>query len=334
MTGLTEPIKATGLKIGKVITQDVLHFTGGLRGHRNGPAWQIGPVKTEAGLQVVGSFQDKELKSLAQAMGLSIFGANETSLLDPHLPYSNWRPLIGPPQLKFMPDDSWGMISFHANSAGDKVWAGLARNLSIALRAAGLQLRNASDQYERQLVAALERGQKAGRRFSNTALTELHLACHSVLAEMASARDYLASMAARRVNASANIEALNRLQDWLGKPANAPANDDPLVRALKAATDKSADPWLTDLGDYRNLFLHRQPMGADEHARFLTLELCAGPVENAHVISMKMAQHQGSAETCEILCRLVELHRKLMRLADFAASTAPYPAEPPQVNAN
>jgi hypothetical protein len=51
-------------------------------------------------------------------------------------------------------------------------------------------------------------------------MLDLHLTFHSVLTEMASARDYLAQAAARRVNAPDRIDTLNRLKEWVDRPVN------------------------------------------------------------------------------------------------------------------
>src|SRR2546421_4578504 len=79
------------------------------------------------------------------------------------------------------------MISSQARLAGDSDYGGLARNLAVSLRAAGLQIRNASDEYHKQLLAGLASGQSVGRRFQNVPMDDLHLTFHSALAEMASA---------------------------------------------------------------------------------------------------------------------------------------------------
>jgi hypothetical protein len=125
-------------------------------------------------------------------MGVRLFGADEITAHDPNLPARIWTPLLGPPLLAHSASDTWGMIKSTARMAGDDAYAGLAGNLAVGLRAAGLQLRNASDEYYKQLVAALASGRGVGLRFKNIPMIDLHLAFHSALSEMTSARDYLA----------------------------------------------------------------------------------------------------------------------------------------------
>jgi len=260
-------------------------------------------------------------------MGLTLFGADEITTVDPNLPARIWRPLLGPPILPHAANDTWAIISSTARAAGDDGYARLARSLSVSLRAAGLQLRNASDEYNRQLEAALARDQRVGARFANISMIELHLAFHSVLSEMASARDYLAQVVGRRVNAPDRIDALARLRDWAVRPINSAALSDVLVQRLFEASDVTTpDPWLHDIGEYRNLFLHREHIGA--MAPWLVVEERDSPVGLVRTLLMTINTRPGVETTCDALTRFVDLYGRLCRLADFAATLAPFEATP------
>jgi hypothetical protein len=330
MTELPVPssIPITDLKVGTTVVRDELHFTGGLRALRIQGGWSIGPVLRDGRLQFAGTFGEENIAGVGRTAGALLFGADEISGTDPILPIRIWKPLLGPPLLKHDASDTWGMIASSARMADDAGYARLASNLSVSLRAASLPLRNASDEYSKQLRSALVSGQKVGLRFSNVPMIDLHLAFHSVAAEMASARDYLAQLAARRVNAPPNIDALSRLEGWLKKSANAASrNDDLIVRLLAASDAEASDPWLFDLAEYRNLFLHRDPIGA--MAKWLCLleqETAFGPVRT---IKMEIDVRPGTATTSDALTRFVALYNQLCRLADFAASLAPHAATPP-----
>ena len=324
------PSPISNLRRGTTRVRDEMHLTGGLRSHRAGSGWMIGPFSAPQGLGEIGEVPDSGVARIAAELGVMAFGVEEISETDPNLPSRIWRPLFGLPQLKHQPADTWGMITSSAHRGGDPAFAMLARYISISIRSAGLQLRNASNEYHRQLFAALSSGQSVGRRFSNVPLSDLHLSFHSLLSEMGSTRDYLAQMAARRVNAPTKIDALNRLTDWLGKRANASAASDPLIAALLQAIDTSGpDPWLHDVGEYRNLFLHREPLGANDHARWLKLTEASSRYGLVLQLTLEIGLRPGNPQTCDGLSRFVDLHDQLCRLADFAATLAPFPAEPP-----
>jgi hypothetical protein len=330
MTETSAPpsIPITDLKVGTIAIREELHFTGGLRALRAQSGWVIGPVLRDGTLQFAGKFGEENIGGAGRSAGALLFGADEIGGADPNLPFRIWKPLLGPPVLKHAANDTWGMIASSARMANDKGYARLASNLSVSLRAASLQLRNASDEYHKQLRSALVSGRKVGVRFNNHPMIDLHLAFHSVAAEMASARDYLAQVAARRVSAPDNIDALGRLEGWLKKSANAASRNDDLIMRLLAASDaKASDPWLADITEYRNLFLDRDQIGA--MAKWLCLqgnETTFGPVRT---IRMEIDVRPGADATCDALTRFVMLYNQLCRLADFAAPLAPHAATPP-----
>ncbi len=324
----TSPIPFTGLTRSPAQVIDELHFTGGVRARLVRDGWEIGPLLREDGVGAVTGVSEGEIRDLGATMGLTLFGADEIVAIDPNLPARIWTPLLGPPRLAHSPSDIWAFIASSARTAGDDAYARLARNLSVSLRAAGLQLRNASDEYHTQLVAALMRNQRVGGRFKNLSMLELHLAFHSVLAEMASARDYLAQVAAGRVNAPKRIDALNRLKDWVEKPVNFTARRDTLVvRLLEALDSSNPDPWLADITEYRNLFLHREHIGA--MAEWLVVEERESLVGHLRTIVMAINVRPPDEATCDALTRFVDLYGSLCRLADLAATLAPYSATPP-----
>jgi hypothetical protein len=150
---------------------------------------------------------------------------------------------------------------------------------------------------------------------------------------MASARDYLAQVAARRVNAPSRIDALNRLKDWVDKPVNSAARGDVLIaRLFEAADDLTPDPWLADITKYRNLFLHQEHIGA--MAEWLVVEERESPAGAVRTIRMEINTRPGAVSKCDALDRFVDLYGRLCRLADFAARLAPHAATPPAFAAN
>jgi hypothetical protein len=323
-----QPIPITGLVQGTTVVREELHFTGGLRAYQGNEGWQIGPLLREGAVRTVGKIPDQEIAGLGHAIGLTLFGANSISDFDTPLPRRIWTPLLGAPPLKQSASDSWGMISSQARLAGDGSYGALASNVSVSLRAAGLQLRNASDEYHKQLLAALTSGRNVGTRFAISQMIDLHLAFHSVVSEMASARDYLAQVAARRIGAPEKKDSLARLKDWAQRPVNAAAQNDTLLsHLLEASDDQAADPWLADFTEYRNVFLHQEPIGA--MAKWLVVEERESPIGRVRTIMMTINTRPGAETTCDALVRFVDLYARLCRLADFAVPLAPYAATPP-----
>lgn len=269
-------IPISNLRIGKAFTTDVLHFTGGLKAMPVvGGGWVIGPVeKTENGLGYLGPLSYQDMHSIIPQAHCYYVGLNKVHMgPDPECS-EFWYPHIGDTSAKEQTSDSWAAVAFQAREVKDQDTSDIARNLSIALRSAGWRLKDVSRLHNQQLEWAILRGRKSGDRFSNIAILDLYLAIHSLLAEMCSARDYLAQLAAKRVSAKPGTDSLARLQDWLKKEVNAPARADALVKLLtEAAGTKDMPGWLTQLTEMRNQVTHRQPLAAHPNTAALLLQM-------------------------------------------------------------
>jgi hypothetical protein len=270
------------------------------------------------------------IASLANDVGAELFGGDEISGIEAPLIARIWTPLDGPHNSQLQPADQWSAISRSADNAGDKRYAKLAEHIAFSLRAAGIRLRDASDHYRDQLLAAIEERRKPDLRFSNIPLSDLQLAFHSVLSELASARDYLAALLAYGLGAPARVDAMNRFAEWLSTSSRAEMWADPLVAAMLRAYDAAeSDPWLSDLTDYRNKFLHRRPLGSSDGARWLKY----GEYERGGLIypfiEMPLSAGDPSAPGHDALLRFVHLYRRMTALLHDAVTHARYPATPP-----
>jgi hypothetical protein len=159
---------------------------------------------------------------------------------------------------------------------------------------------------------------------------DIHLAFHSVLSELASARDYLATALAHRIGAPAKIDAMNRLADWVGKPANAHHQSELVLGQMLTAYDgASADPWLYELTEYRNQFLHRSPFGTARNQHLLQLTIKeVGPL-HCPLLHMPLSAGDRWAPGEDALKRFITLYRRMIGLLTMAAEGAPYESTPP-----
>jgi hypothetical protein len=198
------------------------------------------------------------------------------------------------------------------------------------MRAAGIRLRDASDEYHRQLIAALDRQQLADRRFSNFAMADLQLAFHSLLSEMGSARDYMAAIVGMTLGAPAKIDAASRLVSWLEKPVNAAAASDPQAQMIvHACNENGPDGWLHDLGEYRNQFLHREPLSVSKSGKFLKVVERHSTYGRIVLLQMQILVRPQGTDLCDALERFVDLHSRFCLLATTIANQAKYPTQIP-----
>ncbi len=322
------------VQYGTIASETSLHMTGGIRALQAEKGWFISPFPEASGAptRAVGPVPESNIRNICSKLEVSLLGGDQVSHSDPFLPTRIWTPLLGLPRLIFdqQPADTWGGIAIAANEAGDDDYAMLARAVSASLRAAGIRVRDASDCYRAQLVSAMTRFVKPGHMFKNLALLDLYLAFHSLLSEMASARDYLATVAARRVGAPGKIDALNRLAEWVAKPSNSAHAVDPLVSALLSVWEENnTDQWLHDLTAYRNLFLHREPLGTGRHRSGLCIAERSTPWGQFFVLHFELAAVSPTSSAMDALDRFSDLHMRLCRLSDFAATQAKYEPKKP-----
>jgi hypothetical protein len=307
-----------------------LHLTGGLRAPMQGDRlWSLGPVLDGRTVRQLAPRPIQHVAAIAAGIGGTLFGGDEVTGMETPLLSRVWTPLDGPGPGKPQPADNWRAIAGNAADAGAEEYAKVAGHIAFSLTAAGIRLRDASDQHHDQLMAALAEGKSSGNRFSNIPVSDLQLAFHSILSELASARDYLAKTLAITLGAPARIDSLARLKDWLDASSRAHLRAMPPVSDMLAAYDPaSPDPWLHELTEYRNLFLHRQPMGRPG-AGWLRYE------EREHdgliipVVTMPLADDDPFAPGADALLRFVGLYRKMTALLDQAAESAPHPATVP-----
>lgn len=307
---------------------DTLHFTGGLRARRYQDAWMIGPLLKDGDLVDMGPVLESQINTAAAELGVRVFGADEEILGDPYLPTRIWEPFVGLKPTPGLPTELWANIAHHAADAGDECYGELARYTAVCLRAADIRLRDISDGYGAQLLSALHSGTKVDHRFENMPLADLHLAIHSFVAEMGAARDYLAAIVGRQLGAPASKDSLARLMDWLEADARQVEAAKPVSLTLMKGWVDADDPWLKQLTDYRNLFLHRGPIGARGMESAPRLAALASPHGEVRTLVLPIPRRLEGTETVDALVQFIRLHWQMFRLAADLAALSPYPTTP------
>ncbi|MGV9008069.1 hypothetical protein [Brevundimonas sp.] len=311
---------------------DILHFTGGIRGRRVEGGWGIGPMGPNGALGSLAPVSEGDVGAAASALGIKVFGADEELLCDPYLRTRIWRPFVGLPHYLGLPTETWASIGHHALEASDELYANLARNVAECLRASDVRLRDLSDEYESQLLSALHSQTEAGVRFDNLPLKDLFLAIHSLVAEMGAARDYLASIVGLHLGAPAKCDSLARLKAWLDADARQVERVAPMAAALlEGVSGESGDPWLNRLTAYRNLFLHRGPMGTSGIEDGPHLVEFIGAYGLIRTFRVPLPRNVAVEVERDALEEFADLHRALFHLASHLASMARYATTPQAV---
>jgi len=322
------PIHVKGLSRSTTRSAAELHVSGGIRAVGAGDKrWSWLPALAEGRTVQLDPLPINQIHALATDVGETLFGGDQISGLESSLAARVWTPLDGPQAGGLQPADLWNAVASNAERAADQKFAALARHIAFSLHAAGIRLRDASDHYHDQLIAALGDKRQSGERFSNIPMRDLHLAFHSVLSELASARDYLAAAFAHKLGAPDKVDALNRMADWLRAPSRSAMRSEPVISdMLEAYNAKGSDPWLYELTEYRNRFLHRQPMGASGVAPWLRYEEYERNGLTFPRIELPIADDADEAGP-DALKQFVALYRRMTSLSAKALRHAPYDSE-------
>ncbi len=267
-------IEVTNLKFGMGSFTEEVHFSGGLRGFRTSQGWALFPVSecTDSNALLFHS-PESHFEYATKECRTHFIGTCIHYNLDENSPPMDVWEFGKRDSNNLNAADSWAAIASQAAVANDKEYELSAASVSVCLRVAGLRLRDISNEYHSQLKWALLENRKSGNWFSNAALLELYADFHSLLTELASARDHLAKLAAIHAGAPDRIDNLARLEDWLKNPGDEYLTTQPLVALLQSASGTKSKPnWLRRLGDIRNEMLHRIPMGANKSVSALVLQ--------------------------------------------------------------
>lgn len=326
-----QEIDASKIKIGRSFSRAFLHITGGARAAEvKGRLWRWFPIMAGGQEGQLSERPIDHVEDLARTVGLTVFGGDQHSDTDKRLPSRIWTPLEVPRAPGLQPADLWRAIGHNAEADGDSAYATFAHHIGHSLHAAGIRLRDASDHYLAQLQGAIDEKSRAGRRFSNIPMLDLQVAFHSVFSELASARDYLAASLAHKLGAPGRIDAMNKLADWAGAVSRAELATRPVVAEMLAAYDREgADPWLFQLGEYRNTFLHRAPFGAANGAAWLVYDEVDHNGMTFPRISLPLGDSDPFTPGTDALTRFIGLYRAMTRLAGLAVQHSPHEASLP-----
>ena len=117
--------------------------------------------------------------------------------------------------------------------------------------------------------------------------------------------------------------------EWVKAASRADLRIRPVVSEILSAYDEtSANPWLHQLTEYRNLFLHRQPLGSSSARSHLIYNVLTKDGIGYPRIEMPLGDTDPSAPGQDALTRFIQLYRAMTDLVKLAAEHAPYSSEP------
>lgn len=317
---------------------NTLHLVGGIRCVEEVTGFRLGPVQQVAGGPPGWRSQcsRNDILLLAQQHGLRIVGVETNELEDEFDLYRYWQFLPRQRPLSEVPISHWQNIAIAADAANDAPYAKAARSLAFSLNGASIRLRDISAEYARQLSAAIAGGTRPGNIFSNLAVIDLQLAVHSCAVEMCAARDYLATIAAleaglqRRKGPAKSptfepVDSLKELRSALKDQDHATRRNHKTCELLLQAACRGDDScprggWLYQLGETRNRFVHRSPIGARDDEIGIRLREVPSHLGTILTVTHWIEGFDGTGASADALATMAEWFESLCALAAECAA--------------
>lgn len=326
----TAQIEATGFDDGQTMVGFNLHLTGGLQAHMAEKGFVIKPMLAENRVCMTGPFSLPQMAKIASNIGVTLLGIDQISDAKTPLPCRTWQPFRSSPR-DIPAADLWSNISANADHLGEELASAIARRISFSFHAVGIRIRDASENFHRQLLAVTPTAKHEPQRFKNIQLFDIRLALHSILSELASARDYLAYWFARDLGAPDNVDALNRLKRWIDKNGGSSSLPAELSEYLRAYDETSPDPWVEQITHFRNLHLHREPIGSGGVEDCLRYEVIEYGGRHFPRLSYLVSENERYFAGQDYLRSFFELYVKISKFAKRVAHASAISADYPKI---
>lgn len=254
-----------------------INYTGGFKiWQLDEDEWSYGPILHEGKPCIIGKFSFAEAKEAIEKMNLCPIGYEHHTSLDGSsmTVYMSVYPVS--PKNPMPATDVWqtisGNIQGSAGTSGE-ILGKYAHYLTASLRSMDIAIAQISNHYHTQLIQSLRDGTEVGRRFSTLADLTFIANIHSFFLHFGSARDYLATLIARRCGLSRSIDSLASLVKKLD-PSNLP--NDPILKHMLnqnliiPTSDRKAmevGGWLKQATTIRNSVVHKHPYGSRKSER-------------------------------------------------------------------
>jgi hypothetical protein len=248
----------------------LIHLSGGLRCCLKPeiPRLDVWPFANKADVQITLK-EAKSFINILQSRDLALIGIEEGVSTSQGRFTALWQVfphVVGEIDPEKMPVSFWAGVKAASSKKGHRRLKEICSSVAFSLTAMERHLLALSNEYERELHAALERGTKPKHRFSSIETYDLWLAIHAFLLAGGSARDYLAQALVNFVFDSDITSKERRRLDSMSGLLNHDIKGGylhryPIGKTLLAITDKN-DPsaWLANMSEYRNVITHRAPI--------------------------------------------------------------------------
>jgi hypothetical protein len=244
---------------------DLLYLSGGIRAatHKDGYLFLFPTTDGQSLAYPTITIANQYYKAI-RSFGLDMIGHEEIPHGDGETEYSIWHTFQ--PHRTFLggADDLWTAIANTLHADGNKDETELAKRIAFTLRIATLRLRDCAREYAWQNDYAVHQHAVANRGFGNLKTFDVGMALHSLLADMGTARDYLATFISEFILRDAKpVDSMPSLYGRVkvGSLKSSNASVQKLIDTVRTVCDRGrAEAWMARLGEFRNIVIHRSPL--------------------------------------------------------------------------
>jgi hypothetical protein len=251
-------------------------------------------------------------------MGLEVIGAEEESFnLVPAVQI--WHLLDGDGVVD--PSIPWSGVGVAAREAGQHEVINVAKNISFALTATSLRLRDISREYRRQHEFAIDNKMKPGNGFAWVHTLDLYLALHAFLTEACSARDHLAIFLSETVFKCGRLKMPGLIKKNGAKiPVGHTIRDD-LLKITKADGD---DGWMAWMGALRDLVVHEAPIHSLGGATKITANVIQVGPRQVYMMDFGIPRRGVRGDGTDLVDALTLCRMFALRLMKFALAVVQF----------
>jgi hypothetical protein len=260
------------LQYKEVKTFDDLHLLGGLRAHTLKDHLAIEPTIEGKVVSFKSITDTRNYYRVIRSLGLDFIG---------HEQFHENGKLFQPVWYLFEPgkkrvedvENIWAGIAHTSRKMNEIGIAELAEYIVFSLRISSFRLRDISREYEWQNRFAVEKQLPQDGKYSNIKSFDLDMALHAFLVDMGTARDYLARfISVFLLKERRPVDAMPKLYERVKKGGTTKLDGkcQVVVDAVLSACDRDQnDSWMAKLGEFRNIIVHRSPLGDLAENEFL-----------------------------------------------------------------
>jgi hypothetical protein len=304
-----------------------LHLLGGLRAGTHEDGYLVIFPTTDGKVLAWKSVTDTRGYHRAfRQFGTDLIGHERHTTVSGKQPQSFWFQFNPGKRREYDVADHWSAIAHTSRQAGNLDVADLAKHVAFAFRVSELRLRGCSREYACQNDYAVVEKIKPNGRFWNFKSFDLDMALHSLLADMGTARDYLGHFISRHVlREDKPSDSMAKLYDRAKRSKltiSERTHGDLIEKILQICDPGSAEGWMARLSEFRNIIIHRAPIGSIANEHYLTAKTLRAKDNEAFQIFFGIPRDPISAPNVDYVDALMHFLDLFRRLREFGYMVA------------